>query len=259
MIKKLPVMFVVSLLLSLLWLQPAGAEEKISSGMAISIKIADENVEDGDIVAALPEDYVLSATPYDPAIYGVVAFLPAISFESTSSAQTYPVIATGKVYTRVSAINGNIEEGDFITSSTIPGVGQKAQESGFIIGKALQSYANSDPQAIGKILVSVKPQYTVALASGKGINLFKNIQKAAAAPFLSPLTSLRYLLAVAVTTVSFTLGFIFYGRMTKTGIEALGRNPLAAKTISAGLIFNVVLTALIILAGLFLAYLILIL
>jgi hypothetical protein len=232
-------------------------EEKISSGIAISVEILDEQVHDGDIVSSTIEGYRLSTIPYDPTTYGVVSFSPAVSFEATTSANAYPVISQGKVYVRVSTSGGPIAKDDFVTTSETAGVGQKAAEDGFMVGTALQSYEAGSPDEIGKILVAVKPQYNVAVVGGKGINLWKNIKLAAASPFLSPLTSMRYLLAVAVTATAFGLGFIFYGRMTKTGIEALGRNPLAAKTISAGIVFNVMLTAVIILAGLFLSYLIL--
>lgn len=237
----------------------ACAEEKVSSGVAISVAILDEKVENGAIVSSSPKGYVLSSIPYDPAVYGVVSLKPAVAFEKTSDPKSYPVITNGKVYVRVTTTSGSIAKDDMLTSSKKPGVGQKAVENGFVIGTALEGYESSDPGAIGEILVALKPQYNVPVGGGKGINLLKNVKSAASSPFLSPLTSLRYLLAVVVTACAFGMGFLYYGRITKTGIEALGRNPLAAKTISAGIIFNVILTAVIILAGLFLAYLILIL
>lgn len=234
------------------------AEEKISSGIATSIPIIDKEAHSGDIVSSSPDGYILSITPYDPSVYGVVSKLPAVAFETAEETGAYPVITTGKVYVRVSTVNGPIGQGDQVTTSKTPGVGQKATENGFTIGTAMESYDSTDPNQVGLILVALKAQYNV-VAAGRGINLFKSIKMAAASPFLSPLTSMRYLLAVVVTAVAFSLGLLNYGRMTKTGIEALGRNPLAAKTISVGIIFNVILTAVIILAGLFLAYLILVL
>jgi hypothetical protein len=243
------------------------AAEEISSGIAISLPISSENVQDGDIISSTNEGYILSPAPYDPAIIGVVAGKPAVSFEATSnaaettgSASTYPVITLGKVYVRVCTANGPIKNGDFLTSSKMPGVGQKADGVGFIVGTAIQNYQESDPAKIGKILVSLNPRYNTAVSGGgKGVNLLLNIKSAASSPFLTPLTSLRYLLAVFVTAVSFTLGFLYFGRFGKTGIEALGRNPLAAKTIYLGIVFNILMAILIIFAGLFMAYLVLVL
>lgn len=237
----------------------AYAEDKKSSGVAISLPILDSlNAQDGDIISATDKGYVLSAFPYDPSICGVLSSRPSVSFESTVSAGMKPVVANGKVFVRIISANGSIKTGDFITSSKIPGVGQRADTSGFIVGVALSDYESQDPETVGKVLVSVDPRYSAGVnTSGKGINLFKNLRSAVSSPFLSPLTSLRYLLAVVITAMSFGLSFMYFGKFGKTGIEALGRNPLAAKIISLGIAFNVLLTAAIMITGLFLAYLVL--
>jgi hypothetical protein len=197
--------------------------------------------------------------PYDPSVYGVVAIKPAVALENVVQGDTYLVLSSGMVYVRVSTLNGNIKKGDPLTTSEIPGVGQKATVNGFIFGTALEDYENSDTSAIGRVLVSFKPQYTILASGGRGVNLIAILKTAATSPFLSPLTSLRYLLAVIVTAVSFSLGFLSFGKIAKSGVEALGRNPLAARTISAGIAFNVLLAVAITLGGLFLAYLILVL
>ncbi len=232
--------------------------QEISSGIAIAIPIMDAQVVDGSIISATDKGYVLSNEPYDPTIYGVVTEKPAVSFElATASANMYPVITSGKVFVRVAG--GQIKKGDFVTSSKTPGVGQKGDSSGYILGTALEDW-QGDQQKTGLILVAVAPKYNTAVSSsGRGINLLTNVKSAASSPFLTPLTSLRYLLAVVVTAVSFFGSFWYFGRFGKTGIEALGRNPLAAKTITMGIIFNLLLTVVILLAGLFLAYLILVL
>lgn len=234
-------------------------QDKVSSGIAISVSVVDSEVQNGDIISSTQQGYVLSKVAYDPTVYGVVSRSPAVSFESLSLPNSYPVIGVGKVYVRMSAANGKINEGDLLTTSQIPGVGQKSLEDGFTIGTALEEFEGSEGD-IGIILVNFKPQYSVAISGrGRGINLIKNVKWAAASPFLSPLTSLRYILAVVLTASAFVLGFWYYGRFAKTGIESLGRNPQAAKTISVGILFNIVMTTVIIGAGLFLAYLILVL
>lgn len=235
------------------------AQEKISSGIATSIIILDEKVSDGDLVSIKPEGYYLSNSPYDQNFYGVVSKNPAVSFETSTVASSYPVISLGKVYVRVSSSGGAIKESDWITTSDVSGVAIKADENGFVIGTALEGYNNADPRQTGLILINLKPQYNMVVGSGKGINLLKTVKLASQSPFLTPLTSLRYLLAVLLSAISFTLGFWYYGRFVKTGIEALGRNPLGAKTITTGIILNVFLTTVIIFGGLFLAYLVLVL
>ena len=54
-------------------------------------------------------------------------------------------------------------------------------------------------------------------------------------------------------------GFIYFGKMSKTGVEAIGRNPLAGKQIQFNVILHLAVTVAIVLAGLAMAYFILIL
>jgi hypothetical protein len=75
---------------------------------------------------------------------------------------------------------------------------------------------------------------------------------------VAPLESLRYLLAFIIAIVSFGLGFLYFGRVIKTGVEAIGRNPLASRTIQATIFVNIVITIVIVGTGLALAALILI-
>lgn len=232
-----------------------------SSGIAISVPIINSNAPDGSIVSATEKGYSLTTIAYDTSIYGVIAENPAISFENQSS-NAKPVISSGKAYVRVSSINGNIKEKDFITSSSIVGVGQKADKNGFILGIALETYTSSDPKNIGKILISVAPRYngaSLSSTSATRLNLIDTVKNAGVATALSPVASLRYLLAALIAIASFVLGFIYFGKVARTGIEALGRNPLAGRSIQLSVAFNVLMTIGIMIIGLAIAYLILIL
>jgi len=65
----------------------------------------------------------------------------------------------GHVYTKVCTENGNILPGDRLTSSSIPGVAMRATQASEIVGYATESYSESDPTKIKKIMVYVSPQY----------------------------------------------------------------------------------------------------
>jgi len=231
--------------------------DDVATGIALPILINERRVGDGDIITVASDGYKLSSYAYDPSIYGVVTTNPAISLREKNSKAT-PVISFGKALVRVSTLNGPIKKNNPITSSAIKGVGQKADVNGFILGIALENYSNSNQNAIGKILVSIDPHYNATFI-GVRTNLVENLKVVAGAPLLSPLTTLRYLLAAIVTITSFVIGFIYFGRIARTGVEALGRNPLAARAIQLGIFLNVLLTAGIILIGVGIAYLILIL
>ena len=254
---KLKIVFI----LAIFFIVPSVARaDEISSGVGIAIPISGKNIVDGSIVSSGDSGYKLADSPYDPNIYGVVSMRPAVSFEAIDSSSMYTVLTAGKVYVRVDSAGGAIKKGDYITSSQRRGVGRKAESQGFVVGAAMEEYSEKDSKKEGKILVLVGPKYNTAVATGgRGVNLLLNIKSAASSPFLSPLTSLRYLLAVMVTAISFAGSFLYFGRFGKTGIEALGRNPMAGRLIAAGVAFNLILTVVIMIGGLFLAYLILVL
>lgn len=238
---------------------PTGVDT--SSGVAISIPIKDKNAKDGSIIASTPKGYAASKISYDSSIYGVLTVNPAAYIankEGTASANTKPVITFGKANVLVSTINGPIKTNDFITSSNTPGVGQKAGTNGYVVGTALENYTSSDPKKIGKILIIVNPHFNGSFVSVRN-NLLQIIKSASGATGLSPLASLRYLIAAIITIISFVLGFLYFGRVARTGVEALGRNPLAGKMIQFGIIMNLMLTVAIIGVGLGIAYLVLVL
>lgn len=229
-----------------------------SSGLAISIPITDKDAKDGSIISSSARGYVLTSVPYDPSVYGVITEDPSLFIQNTNLPGTKPVVSSGKAFVAVSTINGAIRVNDFITSSEIPGVGQKASINGFVLGTALQNYSEIDPNKIGKIQVSIAPRFNSAFIGLRG-NLIQILRDAGGIYNLSPLASFRYILAAIIAILSFLLGFIYFGRVAKTGVEALGRNPLAGRTIQLGIVFNLIITIGIMALGLGIAYLILIL
>ena len=89
----------------------------------------------------------------------------------------HAVAVAGRVPVNVSTENGPIVQGDFLTSSSIPGVAMKASKSGEVIGTATQAYDNPDPTAIGSIVVFVNPAWfdpQVQLADTGNLNLVDN-------------------------------------------------------------------------------------
>ena len=231
-----------------------GAEEDFT-GMATTIEISGKNPTEGSIIAVTNKGYALTNREYDSGIYGVVTKTPAVSLENIPSTNSQHVVYQGQTRVLVSAANGEIKKNDPITSSTTPGVGVKATVNGFVLGTALENYADPKP---GKILVSVNPHYNSSESPGVSRNIFDILKNARQSAYLSPLESLRYLIAALVALIAFILGFTYFGKVAQKGVEAVGRNPLAGRFIEISVILNVILTALIIIVGLGIAYLILI-
>lgn len=228
-----------------------------TTSLSVAVTYDIEEAQDGDIVCATPEGYGLCQAGYDPSMYGVVSITPALSLTNTSLNNAKPVITSGKAYVRVSSINGPIKKGEYVSSSPKTGVAMKANKSGYVLGTALDDYDSSDPDNIGTIVVSlgIKP---AVLTPGAAANLMELIRQGIDAAFYSPISALRYILAAFIVAISFTLGFIYFGRIAKSGVDALGRNPLASRAIQIGIFMNISFMIVIVAVGMGIAYLILI-
>lgn len=229
-----------------------------SVGTALSTLIVDKNVKDGNIIVSTAKGYELTAKAYDSNMYGVYTETPAIFLQNIDGDQTKPVTTSGKANVLVSSINGNIKKNDFITTSTISGVGQKATRNGMILGTALQDYNNSNQKSTGKILVAVNPHYNASFIEAK-TNILEILKNASDPSSLTQLTTLRYIIAAGIVLISFVIGFIHFGKVASRGVEALGRNPLAGRVIQINLILNLILIIGVISAGLGIGYMILVL
>lgn len=230
-----------------------------AQGISVSTLIEDGVVPAGSIISFKEGVYKLSDQEYDSALFGVVTENPTISLQNLEDTASQLVLSNGEALVRVSNKNGNIEVGDFITSSTDLGVGFKAVRSGNILGVALEPFTASEgSDAEGLILVNVDIR-NAYINTNLRTNLVSSLRNGLEAPFLTPLNSLRYLVASIVAVGSFILGFSSFGRTSGSGIEALGRNPLAKRAIQVSILFNFFLTTIIMFAGLILAYIILVL
>jgi F0F1-type ATP synthase membrane subunit c/vacuolar-type H+-ATPase subunit K len=187
-------------------------------------------------------------------MFGVISDDPAVEFVGDSLENTRPVLTSGNVVVRVAGV---VEAGDLVTSSSSPGVGQAVTVDGYVLGTALESFDPATPDQEGQILVSLSI-HAAGGVSGPRANLISNFRGALSVPILSPLVSLRYLLAFIIVVIGFTLGFVYFGRTARTGVEAIGRNPLARRAIQVSVFVNVLLGITMIVGSLIIAALILI-
>lgn len=230
----------------------------VSYGVANFAPVNGDNILDGQIVTSSKEGFFISETPYDDAMVGVITTQPAISFiDSTDLTNKHPIISSGNAYVMVSAKNGSIKEGDPITTSDIKGIGMKATEPGNILGTALEDFNPANPETVDKINVKIDIRYySFSKAAAESVfDLFKISLSHAATQ--QPPIFFKYFTAAFVVIGSVILGLYFFGRVATKGVEALGRNPLAAKIIEFGIIINVIITIATIASGLIIAIIIL--
>lgn len=224
-------------------------------GVAVSMPVEDEDITEGDILCTGEVKLKKCNSEIDSSIFGVAVKEPAIEINNSVLEGERLVVTSGRANVKVSMDNGPINEGDYITISEIPGVGVRTEKSGNVLGVALSAHDSTD---IGDTEVAIDIHYVTGLSSAK-TNLIEVLRRGISAPIFEPLTSLRYVLAAILIITSFTLGFVYFGRISKTGVEALGRNPLAKGTIQRNITLHIIVTIIIILIGFGGAYLVLIL
>lgn len=227
-----------------------------SLGVATIVEVKSQDVKDGSVLSNSEKGAILTNIPYDSQVLGIVARDAAIIINTNGITKGVPVISDGTVYVLVSAANGSIKKDDLITSSSNPGVAVKATKSGYVLGTALEDYANSNPKQVDKIAIKLNLHYynTKPLFPGALTDILKIVVLPTKE---GPTALLKYLIAALVVIGSFILGFMSFGRTAAKGVEALGRNPSASKIIHLGIIFNVIIVVAIVLTGLIVAYMIL--
>ncbi len=236
---------------------PSAALEVTASDIAITLPFSGES-QNGDVICMGKDGYKHCDKTYDSAMYGVISPSPAAAIGSLDDPGQVLAVFRGRAKVRVTASNGPISIGDLITSSATPGVAQVAKQDGYVLGRALQDFKPENENDTGLITVSLAIIANTSFG-GSRTNILENIRQALAAPTIAPLASLRYLLAFMITLIAFTLGFVYFGRVTRAGVEAIGRNPLASRAIGISIMLHIVLNMIIIAAGVFLSYLILVL
>ncbi len=205
-------------------------------------------------------------------LFGVVVGTDASALTITSDTTGVYVATTGKYEVLVTTLSGDIKSGDYITASSIAGMGMKAGETQeLVIGRSLQDFDVNDPSmrlgtmtaksvdgeshnvVIGRVLADLDVKRNPRL-SQSAPELLVNFSELIAG---KPVSLLRVYAALAVLLVTAALG----GSMLYAGIRsafvAIGRNPLAKKSVMRGLLQVIITSMGIFLSGFFAVYLIL--
>ena len=228
--------------------------QPIGTGIAQVIEMVDGNTSDGSLICSSPEGFTSCRVPYAPQMYGVISDSPAGYYEPTYQVNNGRyVLTSGIVPVRYVLGADLIRRGMFVTSSDTPGAVMQATENGYVLGTAVED-ANATS---GLVLVALNIHPEANLANPRS-NLIAVLREGSQAPVLSPLDSLRYLIAALLIIASFIIGFVYFGRMANTGVEAIGRNPLASRQIQFNMFLHIGITILIVIVGMFLSYLVLI-
>ena len=103
----------------------------------------------GDLIAMIEggaDKYMISQGRYDANVIGVYSSNPTLTLNSPKSG--VPVGLQGRVPVNVTNSNGNIQKGNYLTASDIPGQAMKATKAGFVVGRALEDFNEKSGQII---------------------------------------------------------------------------------------------------------------
>lgn len=211
-------------------------------------------------------------------MFGVVvdrSQLPLVLTNDGLKNETF-VAVSGTYSVLVSTQNGNVATGDYVTLSSVDGVGMKAgtkDEQGTVLGRA-QAPFDGKSVVLGKTTlkdVDGKDNKTVAIGSiPVTINIERNpndkstkvdvpellqrIGKAVAEKEVSPI---RIYISLAITAVSLITAIAVLYSGVRNSIVSIGRNPMSKKSIFRALLQIILTSFLILIIGLFAVYLLL--
>ena len=247
MFTKLNITFIIIIIVITVIPSDAFAQSDISGVYDIS----DPEAKDGDIVIYTPEEGIIrTSVPYEIHLFGVLQASPSATYRRIDYTGV-PVIRNGLARTNVTTINGPIKSGDYITSSAIAGFGAKADTSGHVIGVATVDFGEADGAPFqyqgreirsGQIPVALNIQYAELTTprdinrffSYFGANLLKNVQDPKQFGQV-----MKYIFAGLIILVAIIFSMIILLRSIPKSIEAIGRNPLARRSIVFSIALNV--------------------
>lgn len=228
--------------------QGYGADETLQRGMIVGVKEDD---------AAKVE--LINVTQLDR-ILGVVVDANDSPITLSGEEEKVFVATVGRYNVLVSDQNGTIHAGDYVTVSSVSGIGMLATfEESEIIGRAIEEFNGSDniistaeltdtqgnkrPVNIGRIQVDIGiSKNPIAKSAAVTPQWLGRIGQAIAGKSLSP--ARIYMSATLFIIGAFIAGAILYAGI-RSSIIAIGRNPLSKKSILRGLL-QVIFTSLIV-------------
>ncbi|HET8671128.1 MAG TPA: hypothetical protein VFM05_11020 [Candidatus Saccharimonadales bacterium] len=239
------------------------SDEPLQIGMIVKLKEGDAAK-----VVPLPQDEI-------PDMLGVVVSgnESPVSLSNPDAKQEVFVATYGRYDVLVSTQSGSIREGDFVTISSLKGVGMRAETvQELVIGKALRNFDGGSTAVtkmtldtsngkrevfIGRIPVEVSVGHNPLYSKDKEQGVPKFLSKAANFVTDRPVTAFRIWASVTALLVSVLVAGTILIAGVRSGMIATGRNPLAKGAIIKSLIQVTIMSLIVFVIGLFAVYLLL--
>lgn len=209
-------------------------------------------------------------------MFGVVVDrnqLPLAVSDPTIKNETY-VAVSGTFNVLVSTQGGDIKKGDYITLSSLNGIGMNAGHSNLtVLGRAAGSFDgkgvvlgestlkdtsgnNSKTVKIGTIPLSINIQRNPDVKSTK-VDVPAWLERMGQQIADKTVSPVRIYLSLAITAVTLITALIVLYAGVRNGIISIGRNPMSKKSIFRALLEVILTSVLIVIIGLFAVYLLL--
>lgn len=211
----------------------------------------------------------------DTAMLGVVVSAndTVVSLGGDDSANQVYVASNGKYDALVSTQNGPIKTGDLISISALDGVGMKASAAQTtILGKALATFdgtknvsgtatlasnSGSKNVSIGLVQIDISISHNPLAVSVSGPPVPTFLRKSGENIAGKPVSTVRLYVSLAILLITiFMTSNLLYGGV-RSSLIAIGRNPLAKKSILRGLIQVIILGLMVFVIGIVAIYLLL--
>ncbi len=259
---------------------PFSHAQKSDLNVALTYTITDDNVLFGDIISYDKKNgvYSLSRKVGDEDIFGITVENPVLVLRTETN--KIPVVRSGQVLVNVTLEGGPIQPGDNITSSDVPGKGQKVvKKDSYILGVALEPFDEKTEGVKteiidGKNIVtgSIKVLLDVGIAASDS-STDKSI------PFLNELVSnseggkvgifggiedetkvniIKYIIAALIAFGAIFAAFKNFMSAVDRSIISIGRNPLAKSSVWSVIILNSIVALMIGVVGIFISVIIVI-
>ena len=205
-------------------------------------------------------------------VHGVVVGSSDSSFVLAEETQKIYVASGGKFDVLVSDQNGIINPGDFVSLSSVTGIGMKSDEyQEIVLGKAIDGFdgkasklsevsikdaqGNNLTLAVGRIQVDIAIMRNPILKSTASLPSF--LRDASEYVAGKPVNPIRVYISMAVLfSAASVAGALIYSGV-RSGMIAIGRNPLSKKSILRGIVQVIIVAITIFMIGIFGVYLLL--
>lgn len=229
------------------------SESPVSAGMAVSL-VSEEN----KVVEPTHRENIDD-------VLGVVVSGSESLFTVTSEESNVQVVTSGVAKMLVTDTNGAIQRGDYITASSVEGIGMKADDDhGKVIARAREDFAEVDTRTVE---VEEEPRTVsvarIPVAIQIGGNPEAKVTDSPLPGFLQgtantlagqPVSPARIIISLVIVAGGLVGSMVLlYGAVSST-IISIGRNPLSNKSIYAGLFRMVLIALMIVLISLVLGY-----